>query len=295
MTAHEQRFLLVGNRAFVYDEMVRLGLDVARVVAIENSYLARTLEARGTAHEVAASKSDVVDALLAADVEVVVVNGCPYILPMAKLDDGRTRIVNIHPSPLPDLRGADPVPGALLYRRDSGATAHLMDAGIDSGPIISRVVIPFSDDLDAGLLYQMSFDAEVEVFRLALERNFEPSMPNKADDDCVYYTRKDTDLFIDLAETTSRVLARIRAFSNRSQGARLEHADTELKVYDAQDVSNPWLLDRIDRYQHGEVVYRYESTLVLRHHDSFLKLKSVEGDLSKVAVGVILGSTGASA
>jgi methionyl-tRNA formyltransferase len=295
MTVREQRFLFVGNRAFVFDEMVRLGLDVSRVVAIEHSYLARTLDARGTAHEVATSKSDVVEALLAADVEVVVVNGCPYILPMAKLDNGRMLIVNIHPSPLPDLRGADPVPGALLHRRDSGATAHLMDAGIDSGPIISRVVIPFSDDLDAGLLYQMSFDAEVEAFRLALDREFKPTMPNIADDDCVYYTRKDDDLLIELAETTSRVLARIRAFSNRSQGARLEHADTQLKVYDAEEVSNPWLLDRIDRYQHCEVVYRYESTLVFRHRDSFLKLKSVEGDLSEVGVGVILGSTGPSA
>ncbi len=294
MTLRDQRFLFVGNRAFVYDEMLRLGLDVARVVAIAGSYLARTLDARGTEHDVAGSKSDVVSALLSADVEVVVVNGCPYILPMAKLDDGRTRFVNIHPSPLPDLRGADPVPGALLHRRDSGATAHIMDAGIDSGPIVSRVLIPFSDDLDAGLLYQMSFDAEVEAFRLALEREFEPAMPNTEDDDCVYYTRKDADLLIDLAETAPWVLARIRAFSNRSQGARLRHADAELKVYDAEQVSNPWLLSRIDRYQHCEVVYKYESTLVLRHHDSFLKLKSIEGDQSSVAVGTILGTAGPS-
>ena len=120
-------------------------------------------------------------------------------------------------------------------------------------------------------------------------------MQNRADEHCVYYTRKDADLLIDLADTTPQVLARVRAFSNRSQGARLKHADTELKVYDAEEVSNPWLLDRIDRYQDCEVVYRYESTLVLRHRDSFLKLKSIDGDLSQVAVGSILGSVGPSA
>ena len=289
MTAREpQRFLFVGNRGFVYEEMLRLGLDVAGVVAIEGSYLARALDARDVAHQVAASKADVVNALLAADVDVVVVNGCPYILPMSKLDDGQTLFINIHPSPLPDLRGADPVPGALLHRRDSGATAHFMDAGIDSGPIISRVVIPFSDDLDAGLLYQMSFEAEVEVFRLALERGFAPAMENVADESCVYYTRKDAHLRIDLSESTSRVLARIRAFSNRSQGARLGHSGALLKVYDAEEVSNPWLLERADRYRQGEVVYRYEATLVVRHGDSFLKLKSIEGDLSEIPVGTIL-------
>src|SRR6185295_17658889 len=94
----------------------------------------------------------------------------------------------------------DPVPGALLFGRDAGATCHMMDDGIDTGPIISQVRIPYSEELYAGLLYQLSFKAEQEVFRLALARNFRPARAQSAAKDIVYYTRKKEDLRIRFSE-----------------------------------------------------------------------------------------------
>jgi len=284
------RYVFVGNRGFVRDEMIARGLDLDRTIAIEGSYLHRSLEAGGSDHDTVASKAELVALLAAIDFDECIVNGCPFILPITDLGADRRRFVNIHPSPLPDLRGADPVPGSLLHRRPSGATAHLMDDGIDSGAIIARVVIPYSDDLDAGLLYQLSFLAEAEVFGLALERGFEPSIQNVSSDDCIYYTRHDDDLVLDFGEPTAQFLSRVRAWSNRSQGARFEHGGRQFKVYDAREVANPYLIDRIDSYRQNEVVFRYEATLLVRHDSSFLLLGDIEGDVGSIDVGAVLGA-----
>ena len=231
--------------------------------------------------------------LRSTDFDYFVANGCPYILPVSDLSANTGKVfLNVHPSPLPDLKGADPVPGALLLGRDSGATCHVMDDDVDTGPIVSRVVIPNTPDLDAGLLYQMSFVAEQEAFRLALERSFEPATPSgdeRTAGDCAYYTRQPEDLVLDFAQPTAKILGRIKAFSNRSQGARFRVGDELLRVYAAEEVSNPYMLARIDGYRQNEVVFKYERSLLIRHDDSFLKLADLEGDLGTVEVGDTLG------
>ncbi len=267
--------------------MLEMGLDVT-ILAVQGSHLERDLRERGVAFTCLESKSRLISLLASADFDFFISNGCPYILPISELEDGRKRFINIHPSPLPDLKGADPVPGALLLDRDSGATCHVMDDGIDTGPIISRVVVPNTSDLDVGLLYQISFLAEREVFELAFRREFQPAPEEWDDSECIHYTRHHDDLSIDLADPTRSVVGRIRAFSNRSQGARLVVHDQELLVFDAEEVCNPYLLRRKEQYYQHEVVFRYENCLLVRHGEAFLKLKAIEGDLSAIQPGDIL-------
>lgn len=279
-----KKYLFAGNRIFVLEDMLERGLDVT-ILAVRGSHLERELRERGTAFTGIESKSHLISVLASADFDYFISNGCPYILPISELKDGRKSFVNIHPSPLPDLKGADPVPGALLFDRDSGATCHVMDDGIDTGPIISRVVVPLTDDLDAGLLYQISFLAEREVFELASRREFQPEFEQQADSGSIHYTRHPDDLWIDMSESTRKVIARIRAFSNRSQGARLLFPDQSLVVFDAEEVRNPYLMQRKQEYRENEVVFRYENCLLVRHGDAFLKLKAIEGDLSPIRPG----------
>lgn len=163
-----------------------------------------------------------------------------------------------------------------------------MDDGVDTGPIISRVVVPNTDDLDAGLLYQISFQAEREVFGLAFHREFQPEREQWADSESIHYTRHEDDLMIDLAESTRKVIGRIRAFSNRSQGARLLFHDQTFLVFDAEEVRNPYLLQRKQGYRENEVVFCYENCLLVRHGEAFLKLKEIEGDLSLIQPGDVL-------
>lgn len=62
-------------------------------------------------------------------------------------------LVNTHPALLPSFPGAHGVRDALAYGvRVTGTTCHLVDSGIDTGPIIEqRVVVVRPDDTEATL------------------------------------------------------------------------------------------------------------------------------------------------
>ncbi|MDV3128924.1 phosphoribosylglycinamide formyltransferase [Mycobacterium sp. 21AC1] len=57
------------------------------------------------------------------------------------------RVVNTHPALLPAFPGAHAVPEALSYGvRVTGCTVHLVDAGMDTGPIVAQEPVEVHDD-----------------------------------------------------------------------------------------------------------------------------------------------------
>jgi phosphoribosylglycinamide formyltransferase 1 len=66
-----------------------------------------------------------------------------------------SRIVNTHPALLPAFPGAHAVRDALEYGvKVTGATAHLVDAGVDTGPVLAQVAVPVLDDDDEASLHE---------------------------------------------------------------------------------------------------------------------------------------------
>src|SRR6185503_8896391 len=62
--------------------------------------------------------------------------------------------LNIHASLLPRWRGAAPIQRAILAGdRETGISIMRMDAGLDTGPVVSRHPLPIADDEDAGSLH----------------------------------------------------------------------------------------------------------------------------------------------
>lgn len=53
--------------------------------------------------------------------------------------------LNIHPGVLPYFRGLDPVLWSVEKGKPVGATVHVMDSGIDTGPILISKALPRSD------------------------------------------------------------------------------------------------------------------------------------------------------
>ena len=47
-----------------------------------------------------------------------------------------TKIINVHPAFLPKHRSLDSLPWSILEGDPIGLTAHFVDAGIDTGPIL---------------------------------------------------------------------------------------------------------------------------------------------------------------
>ncbi|SDC79056.1 phosphoribosylglycinamide formyltransferase-1 [Rhodococcus tukisamuensis] len=65
------------------------------------------------------------------------------------------RIVNTHPALLPSFPGAHAVPDALAYGvKVTGSTVHLVDAGVDTGPVLAQEAVPVLDDDDEASLHE---------------------------------------------------------------------------------------------------------------------------------------------
>ncbi len=81
--------------------------------------------------------------------------GFMRVLAPAFLDRFPGKIVNSHPSLLPAFPGARAVPDAIDYGvRVTGCTIHLVDAGVDSGPILAQSAIPIAPDDDVDSLHE---------------------------------------------------------------------------------------------------------------------------------------------
>lgn len=90
-------------------------------------------------------------AALAPDLIVVAAYG--LILPQAVLDLPRFGCVNVHGSLLPRHRGAAPIAAAILAGdAEAGISIMLMDAGVDTGPVLSTAALPIAADDTTGSL-----------------------------------------------------------------------------------------------------------------------------------------------
>ena len=82
-------------------------------------------------------------ALRDAGVDLVCLAGFMRLLRAPLLDAFACRIINIHPSLLPDYPGLQAWSQAVEDgATESGCTVHFVDAGMDSGPIISQAIVP---------------------------------------------------------------------------------------------------------------------------------------------------------
>lgn len=60
---------------------------------------------------------------------------------------GRFTVINTHPALLPAFPGAHAVRDALAYGvKVTGCTVHVVDAGIDTGPVIAQTAVEVADD-----------------------------------------------------------------------------------------------------------------------------------------------------
>ena len=108
--------------------------------------------------------------LAAARPEALVVAAYGLLLPPRALAAARHGALNIHASLLPRWRGAAPIQRALLAGdRETGITIMQMDAGLDTGPMLSRHPLVIADDDDTQSLHDKlaALGAEAIVRALA--------------------------------------------------------------------------------------------------------------------------------
>jgi phosphoribosylglycinamide formyltransferase-1 len=108
--------------------------------------------------------------LASAGVELVCLAGFMRILSADLVERWRGRILNIHPSLLPELRGLRTHERALAEaRREHGCTVHYVSAELDAGPIIAQAVVPVLPGDDAEALAARVLVEEHRIYPQALD------------------------------------------------------------------------------------------------------------------------------
>ncbi|MGY1630320.1 phosphoribosylglycinamide formyltransferase [Geodermatophilus sp. SYSU D01186] len=109
------------------------------------------------------------DAALAAAIaghrpDLVVSAGFMKIVGPAVLDAFGGRLVNTHPALLPAFPGAHAVRDALAAGVDvTGSTVHLVDAGVDTGPVLAQREVPVLPGDDEARLHERIKTVEREL------------------------------------------------------------------------------------------------------------------------------------
>jgi phosphoribosylglycinamide formyltransferase 1 len=97
----------------------------------------------------AALSAAVADALTERGIDVIVSAGYMRVLGSPVVERWRDRWLNVHPALLPSFPGTHAVADALAAGvKVTGVTVHLVDAGVDTGPIVLQEAIEIRPDDD---------------------------------------------------------------------------------------------------------------------------------------------------
>jgi methionyl-tRNA formyltransferase len=109
--------------------------------------------------------------LAALEPDLIVVAAYGLLLPQAVLDLPPFGCINVHASLLPRHRGAAPIAHAILAGdRETGVSLMLMDAGLDTGPVLAAAALPIGPDDTTGTLTQKSALLGAELLAEVLPR-----------------------------------------------------------------------------------------------------------------------------
>ena len=149
--------------------------------------------------------------------DLIVVAAYGQILPQSILDLPKFGCLNVHTSLLPKYRGASPIQSAILNgETETGVTVMKMDAGLDTGEIISQARTPILPEDNSQTLHdrlaQIGAELLVETIPDYIAGKILPK-PQPAEGMSYAAKIKKEDGRIDWNEPAEKILNRLRAFT----------------------------------------------------------------------------------
>jgi len=125
-------------------------------------------------------------------------------------------VVNVHPSLLPRYRGASPIQSAILSGDDvTGVTIMLMDARMDSGPVLAQQKVAIETNDTGGTLSARLADVGAQLLSDALRAWLDGDVQAQAQDESkatVTRLLSKDDGRIDWSESAVQISRQVRAF-----------------------------------------------------------------------------------
>jgi methionyl-tRNA formyltransferase len=172
--------------------------------------------------------------------DVMVVAAYGLILPQTVLDIPPRGCINIHASLLPRWRGAAPIHRAIeAGDAETGVTIMQMEAGLDTGAMLTMARVPIAVDDTTGSLHdklaKLGGDMIVDALR-ELAHDGLTAVP-QPDGGANYAAKISKDeATLDFTQPAAQLARKIRAF-NPFPGATAVCAGTAIKFWHAEDVT----------------------------------------------------------
>ena len=152
---------------------------------------------------------------LAPDLIVVVAFG--QILPKSVLEIPQYGCINVHASLLPKYRGAAPINQAIIDgETETGITTMLMDAGLDTGPMLLKRSLTIGPDETAGELHDrlcaLGGETIAATLQLLLRNELRPQEQDGSQS-CYAAMLKKEDGRIDWSQSARQIHNRIRGLA----------------------------------------------------------------------------------
>lgn len=185
--------------------------------------------------------ADAVATLAAYNADIMVVVAYGLLLPQIVLDTPRLGCINVHGSLLPRWRGAAPIQRAV-WAGDTvtGVTIMQMDAGLDTGPMLSKVELAIeADDTSASIYNKLAAigpSALVDALTKLAKGELTGEVQNDSD---ATYAKKlsKEEAAIDWHSDAAFIERCIRAF-NPWPGTEFYCGDQRIKVWQAQALTD---------------------------------------------------------
>lgn len=149
--------------------------------------------------------------------DAIVVVAYGHLIPTWMIEMARLGCFNVHASILPKYRGAAPIQWAIIRGEEkTGVTTMLIDAGLDTGPILLQKEIAISDDDSAETLAEklgaLGADLMIETLRGMSASKIKPRPQDHAAATLAPMLKKE-DGRLDWSQTAADIGRRVRGLS----------------------------------------------------------------------------------
>jgi|TARA_B110000879_G_scaffold211061_1_gene302658 methionyl-tRNA formyltransferase len=273
------KILFIGNRLNVLTELFALNekITLINILVLKDSLLEKSLSQQNVRYEpfYMKDKQFIVDKIKTSDFDVLISNGCPFVLPVSKIKLPHQKFINIHPTYLPYLKGRTPING-LFYNKMAffGATMHFMDDGIDTGQIIHQEKIDLTADIDLAMVYYMSFRLEGSIFRKGFKDYILNNKPiiDREQEQGNSFNRDPKYQILNLSDSNHDILKTIKAFGISSQGSFTTIQGKEIIIFSAIEIINQKFLAWFKDEPVGNLLLELDHSIYVKTKTGIIKL-----------------------
>lgn len=160
-----------------------------------------------------------------------------YLLPEGLIDLASDACINLHPSLLPSYRGRAPLNWAILNgESEVGLTAHLIDEGVDTGPVLCQKRLSVSTSEDVGDVLRR-LEPIYESITLEVVQSLESGdlvpVPQPEGKWPIWPRRTPEDGCIDWTRSSGEIVNLIRAVADPYPGARTRLGKSDVLIWKA--------------------------------------------------------------